>query len=130
MKTRASLAILCLACFAASAAAPTAARDKGWMAFFTGDACQMGRSVDDPSMPGSGLAIAILRRPLDKLPPAAGQTMLSVMLIDGGTPVSKANDSIVIIAGSKQWKLASAEHAGLGMNYLSGAAADEARSRA
>lgn len=131
MKTRASLAILCLAWFAASSAVTTRAHDKGWLAFFTGDACQMGRSVDDLSTPGSGIAIAILRRPFDKLPPAAGQTMLSVMLIEGGTPLKKINDSIVIIAGSKKWKLnklTSAEHGGLGMNYLSGAAADEARS--
>jgi len=128
MRTRASLAILCLAWLGASLAAPTTARDKGWLAFFTGDTCQMGRSVDDISMPGSGIAIAILRRPFDKLPPAAGQTMLSVLVIDGGTPLNKANDSIVIIAGLKNWKLTSAEHDGLGMNYLSGAAADEVRS--
>lgn len=128
MKTRASLATLCLTWFAASSAAPMEPRDKGWMAFFTGDACQMGRSVDDLSKPDSGIAIAILRNPFDKLPPAAGQTMLSIMLIEHGTPLTKSNDSIVIIAGSKQWKLTSAEHGSLGMNFLSGKAADEARS--
>lgn len=124
MKTLVATAILFFGSPAAFPESPFPPNDKGWMAFFVGDACQLGRQVAGKSERDAELAIAILRNPHDDDLPAGGQTMLSVSLFKERKPQTDPGRSFTIIAGQKQWKLIPSA---LGTNYIVGEQADAAR---
>jgi hypothetical protein len=124
MKTLIATALLFFGSPLALSESPFPPNDKGWMAFFVGDACQLGRQVAGQGERRSELAIAFLRNPHDGHPPAEGQTMLSVSLFREGKPHTDPARSLTVIAGQKQWKLTPSE---FGMNYIVGEQADAAR---
>ena len=100
--------------------------DKGWMAFYTGDQCQMGRRVDHHSLQNRDLAvsISIIRDPHERSAPTLGQTLLSISLFAKEKPLAEPVESVTVVAGSRSWVL---EPFQVGMRYLVGESADAVR---